>query len=130
MADRLVLDPDQLSSKDMKRARAMLAKRDDLDIEKDPWKLLEDLDNSLVLTIWCFKVRTDPDFTWEQAEETPFGEFDAPPDKGPPPNALPSSPGSKPKGSAKTNLSSMPSGSESAPSSASSTASRGKNSTS
>ncbi len=106
MAGKQVLDPDLLTPKDMKRARklltAMAVASGDEDMVTNPWELLEDPDERFTLTIWCLKSRTDPSFTWEQAEDTPFSEFDPPTDPNLPRSEAPSSPGSRPKASGKT----------------------------
>ncbi len=96
MADKekLQLNPDLLTPRDMKRARKMLE-------GKNPYELMDDPDEAMILTIWCLRSRTDPTFTYDQAENTPFGEFEVP-EQGPPETATPSKPGPKPKGVAKS----------------------------
>lgn len=91
MADKekLQLNPDLLTPRDMKRARKMLE-------GKNPYELMDDPDEAMILTIWCLRSRTDPTFTYDQAENTPFGEFEVP-EQGPPENATDSSLGSKRK---------------------------------
>jgi hypothetical protein len=81
---RYRLDSDELTPSDIKRARVMLN-------GKNPWEVLSHEDDMFTLMIWCFKSRTDPSFTWEQAENTPFGEFDPAVPNDPPP-ILPSEP--------------------------------------
>lgn len=71
------LTTDELTGRDMKRARVVLKGR-------DPWELTDDMDERFTLIIWCLKSRHFPGFTWEQAEDTPFGEF-LPPSEVPPP---------------------------------------------
>ncbi len=68
---KLVLNPDLLTPRDMMRARVMLE-------GKNPYEMLDDADNVIVLTIWCLRTRTNPDFTWEDALDTPFSEFEVP----------------------------------------------------
>ncbi len=78
---RYRLDADELTPNDIKRARVMLD-------GKNPWEVLSHEDDMFTLMIWCLKSRTDPGFTWEQAENTPFGEFD-PAVPNDPPRTLP-----------------------------------------
>jgi hypothetical protein len=75
---RYRLDSDELTPNDIKRARVMLKGR-------NPWEVLAHEDDMFTLMIWCCKSRTDPSFTWEQAENTPFGEFDPAVPRDPPP---------------------------------------------
>jgi hypothetical protein len=110
---RYRLDPDELTPKDMKRARVMLG-------GKNPWELMEDDDEKLTLIIWCLKSRAQPDLTWAQAEETPFSEFDPAVPRDPPPTRpleQSGSSGSTPSGSGSTRRRPKPAA---APSSASS----------
>ena len=69
---------DSLTPKDMKRARVALGGR-------NPWELTENVDDRLTLIMWCLKSRHIPGFTWEDAENTPYGEFLPPEDDSPPP---------------------------------------------
>jgi hypothetical protein len=66
---KLRLTPDLLTPGDLKRARVALGGR-------SPWELLEDPLDAMILAIWCFRSRENPDFTFEDAENTPLGEFD------------------------------------------------------
>jgi hypothetical protein len=63
------LDPDELTPADMRRAKVALGGR-------NPYELMSDPVDLFPLLIWCLRSRTDPDFTWEQAEATRFGDFD------------------------------------------------------
>lgn len=67
--EKLRLDPSQLTPRDLRRAKLMLEGR-------NPWELLEDPVDAVVLTIWCLRSRSEPDYTWEQAEDTPLGAFE------------------------------------------------------
>lgn len=69
MADKVRLDPSQLTPRDLRRAKVMLEGR-------NPWELLEDPVDAVVLTIWCLRSRDDCEFTWDQAEDTPLGDFE------------------------------------------------------
>jgi hypothetical protein len=68
-APRLRLDPDLLTPHDLRRARDVLDGR-------NPWELLDDPIDRVTLTIWCLLSRDDPSFTWDQADNSPFGLFD------------------------------------------------------
>lgn len=83
------LTSDELSPRDLKRAKVMLDGR-------NPWEVLDDDEDRLTLIMWCLKSRHIPGFTWEQAEETTYGEF-LPPTEVPPPT-----PASDSSGSSKT----------------------------
>ncbi|HEY3261849.1 MAG TPA: hypothetical protein VGJ95_16555 [Pseudonocardiaceae bacterium] len=72
------LDPDLLTFRDMKRARVVLGGR-------NPWELLEDPDERGILIVWCIRSRTDPAFTWDDAENTSFGQLEAASGGEPPP---------------------------------------------
>jgi hypothetical protein len=63
------LDPDLLTFRDMKRARVVLNGR-------NPWELLGDPDERGPLIVWCLRSRTDPAFTWDDAEDTNFGQLE------------------------------------------------------
>lgn len=65
------LHVDLLTPRDMIRARTALGGR-------NPNEMLEGNDTfeRITLMIWCLKSRTNPDFTWDDALDTPFGEFD------------------------------------------------------
>jgi hypothetical protein len=77
MTEKLRLDPNELTPGDLKRARVALDGR-------NPWELLEDPLDAMILAIWCFKSREDPTFTFEDAENVKLGEFDMS-GQGPPP---------------------------------------------
>lgn len=72
------LDPDLLTFRDMKRARVVLDGR-------NPWELLADPDERGILIVWCIRSRTDLTFTWEDAENTSFGQLETPDSDEPPP---------------------------------------------
>lgn len=74
---KVVLDSDLLTPGDMKRARVVLGGR-------NPFELLDDPIDRVVLVIWCQRSRVDPAFTWAQAEATPFSECVAAGDDRPP----------------------------------------------
>jgi hypothetical protein len=82
---------DDLTPRDLLRARTMLAEAGD---PRSPYDLMEDDIEKSALVIWCLKSRTDAQFTYEQALDTPYSEFtvedDEPP---PPPGGPPGSPG-------------------------------------
>jgi hypothetical protein len=91
---KVVIDPDLLTPKDFKRARVALGGR-------DPWELLrgEQQEDRAVLIAWCLLSRDDPDLTFEQLEEAPFGTFVEPDEAEPdPPTPGPSSNGAAPGG--------------------------------
>lgn len=88
-------DADLLNSADMRRARVMLKKLHG-DDAPDPYDLLSTsspFEDRLPIIIWCLKSRTDPDYTWEQAEHVPFGELDLSVEEPPPPTGPGGSPG-------------------------------------
>jgi hypothetical protein len=72
------LDPDLLTFRDMKRARVVLNGR-------NPWELLGDPDERGILIVWCIRSRTDLTFTWDDAENTSFGQIEAAESGEPPP---------------------------------------------
>jgi hypothetical protein len=81
---KVVLDSDRLTPGDMKRARVVLGGR-------NPFELLDDPIDRVVLVIWCQRSRLDPAFSWAQAEATPFSECIAAGDDRPPDSAANSS---------------------------------------
>lgn len=87
---RITLDVDQLTPRDMKRARAGPLEG------RNPFELLDDPIDRIVLLIWCLRSREDESFTWDQAEATPFHEVEAAGDGRPPQTPGPESAGSKP----------------------------------
>jgi hypothetical protein len=66
---KLRLDPSLLTPRDLKRAKVVLDGR-------NPFEMLEDPVDAMTLTVWCLRSREDPEFTWDQAEDTPLGDFD------------------------------------------------------
>jgi hypothetical protein len=95
-------DPMQLTPRDMLRAAPVLKEQAGLD-DVDPYDLLDvEGDKYLrrVLVIWCLRSREDPDFTWDQAFDTPFGDLFTDEDEEPEadPDPLPvAGPGAEPK---------------------------------
>jgi hypothetical protein len=96
----------QLTPRDMHRARAMLKEQAGLP-ETDPYDIIDqtgDPDLRRVLVIWCVRSRTDPEFTWDQAWETPLeamypedAEAEAAgEDESPPPTPGPENAGTEP----------------------------------
>lgn len=87
-AGKLRLSIDSLTPRDLIRARVMLGGR-------DPNEVLAGADTyeRVTLMMWCLKSRTDPAFTWDEALDTPFGEFDASEEEPPPPTGPGGSPG-------------------------------------
>lgn len=66
-----VLDADLLTPRDLKAAKAALAGQDVAAMLSDPLE-------AITLTIFCLRRRDNPDFTWDQALDTPLGEFKQP----------------------------------------------------
>jgi hypothetical protein len=108
MTDKPKLSPEELTPGDLKRARVALDGR-------DPWELLEDPLDAMVLAIWCLKSRTDPTFTFEQAENTRLGEFDLA-DANPPQTPGPGGNGASPGNTVRPASPPTPTASEPAPS--------------
>jgi hypothetical protein len=97
-------DPMQLTPRDMLRAAPVLKEQAGLD-DVDPYDLLDvtgDRYLRRVLVIWCLKSRDNPEFTWEQAFDTPFGDLfddeDEEPEADPDPLPVGVEPGSQPSG--------------------------------
>jgi hypothetical protein len=70
-------DPMQLTPRDMLRAAPVLKEQAGLD-DVDPYDLLDvsgDKYLRRVLVIWCLRSRDNPDFTWDEAFDTPFGDL-------------------------------------------------------
>lgn len=106
--DKIRLDPEELTPGDLKRARVALEGR-------NPWEMLEDPLDAMILAIWCLKSRTDPTFTFEQAENTRLGDFDMAAAV-PPPIPGPAANGASPGSTAKPRSPRKPTGSATAPS--------------
>ena len=89
---KLRLHMDSLTPRDLSRARVMLG-------GQDPNEVLasDDTYERIALMIWCLKSRTMPGFTWDDALDTPFGEFDMSVDEPPPPIGPGGSPGPEPE---------------------------------
>jgi hypothetical protein len=66
---KIRVDPDSLTPRDLRRARVVLDGR-------NPFELLDDPLDRVVLTIWCLVSRDDSSFTWDQAEDMPFSRLD------------------------------------------------------
>jgi hypothetical protein len=64
------LDPDELTPNDMRRARDRLGVNPYEYIASDA-----DTEDRLTFIMWCIRSRTEPELTWEQADNTPFGMF-------------------------------------------------------
>jgi hypothetical protein len=70
-------DPMQLTPRDMLRAAPILKEQAGLD-DVDPYDLLDVTGDKYlrrVLVIWCLKSRDNPDLTWDEAFDTPFGDL-------------------------------------------------------
>ena len=78
MSDKIRLDPGQLTPRDLQRAKVALDGR-------NPWELLEDPLDALILTIFCLRSRDDPEFTYEDALDVPLGDFELVNEEEPPP---------------------------------------------
>ncbi len=87
-------DPDLLTSRDMRRARAMLTELHG-DDAPDPYDLVSGstFEDRMSIIIWCLRSRTDPTYTWEQAEDVPYGELDISDREPDPPTGPGGSPG-------------------------------------
>jgi hypothetical protein len=96
-------DADLLTSADMRRARKMLKELHG-DDAPDPYDLVSasEFEDRMSIIIWCLKSRTDPTYTWEQAENIPYGELDISSREPPPPIGPGGSPGPEPAKSAPT----------------------------
>ena len=103
MNDKLKLAPEELTPGDLKRARVALDGR-------NPWEMLEDPLDAMILAIWCLKSRDDPTFTFEQAENTKLGEFDMG-GASPPPTPGPAANGGSPGKNATSASRTKPTGS-------------------
>ena len=61
--------PRWLNTQDIRRARVALD-------GKDPFSLINgDREDMLAVLVFCLRSRTDPAFTWAQAQAMPFGEM-------------------------------------------------------
>ena len=109
MTDKIRLDPEELTPGDLKRARVALE-------GQNPWEMLEDPIDAMILAIWCLKSRSDPTFTFEQAENTRLGDFDMG-DAVPPPTEPPAASGGSPGRNGKPASAEKPTVSGAAPSS-------------
>lgn len=98
---RQKLDPDLLTPRDLLRAQDMLDELGDGDKLKgaDIYEVMANRTRRAGVIIWCLKSRTDPSFTFEQALDTPYGEFDVEDDEPDPPTGPPGSPGPAPAAS-------------------------------
>jgi len=81
-AGRRILDPRRLTFGDLRRLREALADhpvlKDEDGNSRDVADMLETRDFALVgtLCVLADRLRTDPDFTWEQAEEVELGDVE------------------------------------------------------
>jgi hypothetical protein len=83
MSDKIRLDPQQLTIRDLKRAKAgPLGGR-------DPFSALEDPLDAATLIAWCVRSRDDPEFTWADAENLDLGSFEHGEDDDQPPLTAP-----------------------------------------
>jgi hypothetical protein len=96
LSDKILLDPNQLTMADLRRAKVALGGR-------NPWELLDDPIEAVVITIFCLRSRDDPEFTMDDAALVPLGEFEmAEDDEPPPPTAGPEPNGEEPGSDAAT----------------------------
>lgn len=77
---KLVLDPDLLKPSDLYRAEKALAKVLD---GRDPEDLMElasakSFREWFTFLVWCFRSRSQPKLTWEQAADTEFAAAEIP----------------------------------------------------
>lgn len=90
--ERLRIDPELLTPRDMLRAKVLLDGRNPYEVANDPAE-------AVPLTIWCLMSRTNPEFTWDQALDFPFSRLDMASDEPPPPIGPGGSPGPEPEAS-------------------------------
>jgi hypothetical protein len=104
---KVVVDPDLLTPKDLKRARVALDGR-------DPWEILRgNQEDRAVLIAWCLLSRDDPGITFEQLEDAPFGTFiESDEDVPDPPTPGPTNNGTAPGNSIKPASKARPAGSQ------------------
>lgn len=91
-----VLNPDLLTPRDLKMARDALP-------GMDVSAMLGDSIDMITLTIFCLRRRDDPEFSWDDALDTPMSEFNQA--EGPPQTPPPASNGSSPGSTAAKTLS-------------------------
>jgi hypothetical protein len=111
------LDAGMLTPADMRRARERLG--------GDPYEYLTEgeSEDRQIFLIWCYFSRTRPDFTLDDAANTPYGEFDMSGDDEPdPPIPSPDANGVSPASSDGPASPNGPTSSASAPSAAPTTA--------
>lgn len=85
-----ILDPDKLTPRDLRMAREALP-------GMNVSAMLNDNIDMIALTIFCLRRRENPEFSWDEALDTPMSEFSqsaGPPD---PPTPEPAGNGSSPK---------------------------------
>lgn len=95
---KIRIDADLLTAKDMRRARVALGGR-------DPWELLRgEQEDRAVLIAWCQLSRDNPGLTWDEVEAMPFGTYVEVEEEEEqrPPEGLSSSNGSRPEKTGKT----------------------------
>lgn len=69
MSDKIPLDPQHLTLRDLKRARAGPLEG------RDPMEALTDPIDRVALVGWCVRSRDDPEFTWADAEDLTLDAF-------------------------------------------------------
>lgn len=84
----LVLDANLLTPRDLKQAKGALG-------GQDVAKMLDDPIDSITLAIFCLRRRSDPDFSWDDALDTPLSAFNKPEQPPDPPTPSPGSNGSR-----------------------------------
>jgi hypothetical protein len=85
-----LLHPGILTPNDLKRVKVAAG-------GQSPQELMAEVEGLWQVLMFAVKSRTDPEFTWEQAGDTPLGEvFDMTSDGGPPPTPPPARNGSEP----------------------------------
>jgi hypothetical protein len=108
--------PTLLTPRDMFRAKKALA---DVLGDRSAYDMLEDDDERVPFVIWCLESRNKPNFTWDQALDTPYlGEWVEGP-AGPPTTAAPPAGGAR---NGARGTSKKPNGPANVPSSASGSA--------
>jgi hypothetical protein len=107
------LDPEVLTPRDMQRAKAGPLRG------RSAYELMGDPEEMFPLIIWCLRSRDDPGFTWEQALDTPFSNYDMAGGQSPPESPTPAPSGSTPRPSGGKRSKTKPAVSAAAPSSGS-----------
>ena len=115
------LSTDELTPRDIKRARTVLG--------RDPWVVFgadaedaedgDQIEDKQSLIAWCLLSREDPDITWDDVLDIPFGTWKQ--GDTPPPTPEPSANGVKPAKPTAPSSGTKQTGSEPEPSAASTT---------